>query len=391
MISRFKYNYTIRDAFYSLSKVKRKALSAAPLTEFFGTERIYFSNLARTGLRLLLTSLNLKENARVGVQAYTCHTVLQSIAKAGCTPCFIDLGDDYNIDHDDLKKKISQLDVLVVNHTFGIPADMDKLKQIAANIPIIEDCAHSLFATYKGKQTGTIGDAAVFSFGHAKYPSIGKGGFTVINNEKLDAAFKENLEKLEPNGTVAEIKNIVINFIWAFAYTKFLYSLLTFPVVKKLDKKIDFLDKFTFKESAGFHSNVALLLNKFPYYLTRDEKQHRNGQYFVEHLKNSAGFENTVTCLGDTPDKRVNYYLFPLRSPRRDEVVADLLKKGIESGKHFHKSLEWAKEYGYVEGDCPNCEKIVNEIFTIPSYYSLKPQHLDKIIGALRESGHDIY
>ncbi len=380
MISRFCYNYTFRDMLYSLKNVGSCNNNVSTILEIFPDRDISFTNFARTGLRVLLTSMNLKEGSKIGVHAYNCHTVFQAINKAGFTPCFIDINDNYSIDTIDLKKKIDNIDALIVFHTFGIPADMDKIKEITLDKPIIEDCAHSLFSVYKNQLTGTIGNAAIFSFGHGKYPSIGKGGFTLIADKKLSRNFADNIKKLKKVSIVVELKNVIINYIWALAYKKFVYSFFTFPIGKRLDKKMDFLDKFTFKETSGFNSNIALLINKFNYYKRIHRKQLENGRYLAKRLNGLFGciIEDEIEgCV-------FNYYLFPLRSKKRDEVVADLSKMGIESGKHFQNSLIWAEEFGYKKGDCPNTEKIVNEIFTVPSNYKLKEKHLEKIVKNLK-------
>ncbi len=385
MISRFCYDYTITDLFYSLLKVKGNHIDTESLSDFFSPHPIYFTNFARTGLRVLLTALNLEPGARIGVQAYTCHTVFQAIAKAGFTPCFIDIDDNYAIDTADLERKIDAIDALIVCHTFGIPACMEKIKKITSAKPVIEDCAHSLFSLYNDRLTGTIGDAAIFSFGHGKYPSIGKGGFTIVTDKSLSERVNAEIHHLKRTSTIAEIKNAVINYIWAFAYKKPIYSLLTFPVGKRLDKKMDFLGKFTFNESSGFNSNIALLSKKFAYYKKVHQKQLKNGRYLSQQLKGMFGCIAEYEAGDHAFHCTFNYYLFPLRSKKRDDVVAALLKKGIESGKHFHQSLTWAGEYGYQPGDCPNTEKIVSEIFTVPSNYKLKEKHLDKIINTLKE------
>ena len=380
MISRFCYNYTIKDMLYSLQKITKNRRNIHSITNFFQNSDIFCANSARTGLKVLLTSMNLKKGAKIGVQAYNCHTIFLAIEKAGFIPCFIDVNNNYSIDIDDLKKKINNIDALIVCHTFGIPVDMDKIKEVCLYKPIIEDCAHSLFSKYKNQLTGTISNAAIFSFGHGKYPSIGKGGFTIISDKKLVNDFSNNIKKLNKVSIVAEIKNIIINYIYALAYNKLIYSLITLPIVKRLDKRIDFLNKFTFNESRGFNSNIALFNKKFNYYKIIHQKQLKNGRYLAKKLKGQFGCIIEDEKIGN----EFNYYIYPLRSKKRDKIVAALLKKGVESGKHFQQSIIWAKKFGYKNGDCPNTEKIVNEIFTIPSYYKLKEKQLKKIIKILK-------
>ena len=79
-------------------------------------------------------------------------------------------------------------------------------------------------------------------------------------------------------------------------------------------------------------------------------------------------------------DKKIpNYYIFYLLRENRDKIYDLLLKENIEPGKHFHKCIDWAKEFGYDSGDCPIAEKISKEIITIPTHLRLSSSKLSKI------------
>lgn len=378
LIPRFNYDYNYRDFFYSFLKINDTHFDPGNLTKYFESGHIFFTNYARTGLRILLSTLGLKKNSRIGVQAFTCHTVFKAVEKAGHTAYFIDIGDDYTIDVRDLEKKVNHIDALIVTHTFGNPAGIDSIKKILKKKPLIEDCSHSLFSTYKNRLTGTFGDASIFSFGYGKYPSIGKGGFVIINKEELTENFLSEYNLLKNNKIKDEIKNVFKNYLWALAYRRPVYGLLTFPFGKKLDKKMDFTNKFDDKEAKGFKSNISLFVKNFESYIEANKRQRHNGKYVIERL---GGF---IKCVDDTPAKKNNFYIFPLRSNNRDMIVTHLLKNGIECGKHFSESLTWANRYGYREKMCVNTEKIIDEIFTIPCSYKLNKNYLDKIIKNLK-------
>lgn len=372
LISRFKYNYSISDLFFAFSHIKKTA-DKSPLENYFGTTSIYFTNYARTGLLLLLTSISNGKRLKVGVQPYTCHTIFRAIKNSGCEPVFIDINNNFTLDLASLKKKIENIDILIITHTFGIPADIDEIKQIAHNKIIIEDCAHSLFSEYKGKPTGTFGDASIFSFGYGKYPSIGPGGFTIISNKNLIAEFEKRFNTLPHSSFFDEYKNILKNIIYSLAFKRYIYGFLTYPVGKKLDAKLDFIGKYTVEEKKAFNSNVNILLKNFELYKKRNIQQRQNGLYVLGRLIKHANIK-------EGHEKKFNYYIFPLLHHKRDSVVSMLLTNGIESGKHFALSIEWAREFGHQNGTCPNAEKLVKKIFTIPCHYSLKEKELDQII-----------
>jgi perosamine synthetase len=83
---------------------------------------------------------------------------------------------------------------IIVTHVWGLPAEMDRIVEIAhaRGLLVIEDCAHSLFATYKGKHTGTWGDIGSFSFQMSKQLALGDGGMAVTDDEELAKALALN-------------------------------------------------------------------------------------------------------------------------------------------------------------------------------------------------------
>lgn len=104
-------------------------------------------------------------------------------------PVFVDVDPvTHTMNPDLIEAKISErTKALIVTHAWGLPAEMDRIVEIAKRhgLLVIEDCAHSLFASYKGKQTGTWGDIGSFSFQMSKQLGLGDGGMGVTNSEKL--------------------------------------------------------------------------------------------------------------------------------------------------------------------------------------------------------------
>lgn len=141
-------------------------------------------NSARSALFAILTTFGIGKGDEVLCQAFTCVAVPNSILWTGATPVYVDIDDRFNIDPSDARKKITKhTKAIIVQHTFGIPAQLDELIKLAKehNLLLIEDCAHSLGATYNGKKVGLYGDAAVFSFGRDKVISSVWGGMGIIN------------------------------------------------------------------------------------------------------------------------------------------------------------------------------------------------------------------
>jgi perosamine synthetase len=107
-------------------------------------------------------------------------------------PVFVDVSrTTWNMDPDLIEPKITErTKAIIVTHVCGLPAEMDRIMAVAKkhNLVVIEDCAHSLFATYKGKCTGTWGDIGSFSFQMSKQMALGDGGMGVTESEALAKA-----------------------------------------------------------------------------------------------------------------------------------------------------------------------------------------------------------
>ena len=313
LVPKFKYHYSINDIFHAFLHYKKEE-DIGVLKEYFGASNFYFTNYARTSLTLLLNAISNGKKLNVGIQPFTCHTVFESINKAGCECVFLDINNQYTLDINYLKTSIKAIDILIVTHTFGIPANMDEILEIAKDKFIIEDCAHSLFSEYNGSPTGIFGDASIFSFGYGKYPSIGPGGFTIINNENLIPGFERIFNNLPTPSFFIEYKNIFKNFIYGFSFTKKIYGLFTYPIGKKLDKKFDFVGKSTQKKAKAYINNVNVLLKNFHKYKDRNEIQRYNGKYLTEQIKD---FIKVIEENGN----KFNYYIFPLLLKKRDYIV----------------------------------------------------------------------
>lgn len=133
----------------------------------------------RTGLEAILTCSGIGSDDEVALQAFTCVAVPNAVLWAGATPVYVDCNDQYTMDVEDLKKKISpQCKAIIVQHTFGTMADFDAINAIARerNLLVIEDCAHSF---------AMRGDLGFFSFGGDKVISSVFGGAVAVGDRQL--------------------------------------------------------------------------------------------------------------------------------------------------------------------------------------------------------------
>ncbi|MBS6041953.1 MAG: DegT/DnrJ/EryC1/StrS family aminotransferase [Clostridium baratii] len=146
-----------------------------------------------SAIHMALKALGIKEGDRVFCSSLTFAASCNPIIYEKGEPIFIDSEpESWNMSPVALKKAFIECEkegklpkAVVVVHLYGQSADMDKIKEICAeyNCPIIEDAAESLGATYKGIQTGTIGDYGIYSFNGNKIITTSGGGMLVSSNE----------------------------------------------------------------------------------------------------------------------------------------------------------------------------------------------------------------
>src|SRR3989344_2324062 len=116
--------------------------------EFLGVKYAFTFNSGRSALMAILDSLGLEKGDEVLLQAFTCNAVPNPIIWDGFKPIYVDCDEKtFNMDIDNLKRKITDKSrALIVQHTFGLPAEMDEIIEICRQngLILIEDCAHSL-------------------------------------------------------------------------------------------------------------------------------------------------------------------------------------------------------------------------------------------------------
>ncbi len=329
-------------------------------------------NSARTGLRLLLSSIS-NESLKIGVQVYTCHTVFQAIVKAGHTPVFIDVDFNFQMDLEDLKCKAGDIDSLIITHTFGFPEQMDKIKNIIGKKIIIEDAAHSFLSKSNDINIGNWADAAIFSTGLAKFPSIGAGGFCIINKKEMFPFFEEEYKKLNSYGFLPASVSFIKTLLFTILMKSPIYGAITYSLGKKLDSKLDFVDKFSFKESLSAKWVKRVFDANSLNFEKTISKQKINANYLYSLL--NCNIKAARKNIDDEP----NFYAFPILIKRRDQLFNELLLNNIEPGKHFSKSLSWALDFGYEPGNCVNTEVIVKQVITLPIHQGVSKKSIRKM------------
>lgn len=160
------------------------------LSQYVGAKCGAALSAGTAAIHMALKALDIKEGDIVFCSSLTFSATANPIIYQNATPVFIDCDrETWNMDPEALKKafeKYPNPKAVIIVHLYGTPAKMDEIMAICNehNVPLVEDAAESLGATYKGKQTGTFGKFGIFSFNGNKIITTSGGGMLVSDDEE---------------------------------------------------------------------------------------------------------------------------------------------------------------------------------------------------------------
>ncbi len=182
----------------AVAKVLRSPrLSLGPVTEAFeqaladyvGVEHGIAVNSGTAGLHLYIRAMGIGNGDEVIMPSFTFIAVANAARHEKATPVFVDIDPvTLNLDPEKVEAAITaKTRAIIVVHTFGCPADMDRIQEIADRhqLPILEDACEALGAEYAGRKAGSFGHAAVFAFYPNKQITTGEGGMVVTRDPEL--------------------------------------------------------------------------------------------------------------------------------------------------------------------------------------------------------------
>lgn len=159
--------------------------------EYMGAKYCLACASCGSAMFLALKSVGVRPGDKVLCNAYTLAPVPGSIEHCGAETVLVDILDDYTIDTDDLARKAesSGARFLMLSHMRGHIAHMDKVMEVCERfgLVLIEDCAHTMGASWDGRKSGTFGKAACYSTQTYKHMNSGEGGLLITDNDEVIA------------------------------------------------------------------------------------------------------------------------------------------------------------------------------------------------------------
>lgn len=352
-------------------------------------------NSGRSSLMAILHALGLQEGDDVLLQAFTCNAVPNPVLWLGLNPVYVDCKEsDWNMDPEDLKRKITpKSKAVIVQHTFGLPADIEEISAICKErgLFLIEDCAHALGAKYKGKYVGTFGDAALFSFSRDKVISCVYGGMAVANNGALAQKIRRYQEEIGYPSRCWALQQLlhplVINWKilpWYGIGGKFLLPVLQYFGI--LSKAVHWKEKRGFKPDyfpKRLSSALAILARHQLGKLAAFNEHRKNVAAYYQEALQDAGF----VLPQDAPGKERVWLRYPVRSERAHDIIKTAWKQDLLIGDWYTYPVapDDTRLYKmrYLKGTCPTAERLAKTTFNLPTHINIKKKDAETIVTFL--------
>ena len=301
-----------------------------------------------TALHMILRALEIGPGDEVITVSHSFIATAEAIILTGARPVFVDIDPaTYLMDISQVEANITpNTKAILPVHLYGQTVDMDPLLEIAKRhgLKVVEDACQAHGAEYKNRKTGSLGDAAAFSFYYSKnLGAYGEGGFITTHDSELAT----EIRKIRDHGSGARYRHDLIGF----------------------NGRLDEIQ-------------AVVLRAKLPYLVTWNKKRREHAQAYTNLLSRSP-----VKTPVERADNCHVYHLYVIEAPKRDELQAWLKSQGITTGIHYPIPIHLQKAMsflGYRQGDLPVTEQAALQILSLPMYAELNDEEIESVTDAIR-------
>lgn len=335
--------------------------------KYIGSKKSVAVNSWTAAGHLTLEAFGIQQGDEVIVPTMTFPATAEIVCYFGAKPVIIDVDEGtLNISVEQIERAITKKTKAIIPvHYAGQPCDLDEINDLAKkyNLRVLEDAAHSLPATYKGKKIGTVSEVTCFSFYATKTLSTGEGGMICTNNEEL----AERCAIMRLHGINRDAwKRYSESGSWYYEVVapgyKYnftdLQASLGLPQLKKVDNM--------------WNSRKAI------------------AQKYTEAFKDL----DLITLHTILPDRESSWHLYPVRlnlemlTKNRSEIIEELKQNNIGVGVHFmpvHKHLFYSETFHLNDKDYPVASSVFPRLLSLPIYPGMTEQNVDKVINVFTD------
>lgn len=301
-----------------------------------------------------LMALGIGPGDEVITSTYSFFATAGCVARVGATPVFVDIDPvTYNIDPEAIRRALStKTKAIIPVHLYGLCADMDPIQAIAreAGVPVIEDAAQAIGATYNGRQAGSMGTVGCFSFFPSKnLGAFGDGGLVTTN----DDAIAHKVRLIRNHG----------------AEPKYFHKIV----------------------GANFRCDAiqaAVLRVKLPHLAGWTEARRANAATY-NRLFAESGLGDRITLPVEPAGRHHIFNQYVVRVPQRDTVRAAMAERGVSTEIYYPVPFHLQECFAYLghrRGDFPAAEAAADSTVALPIYGELTIEQQHAVVGALADA-----
>ena len=335
-------------------------VGAGPLSEQFeqrlatylGANDFVAMNSGTSALHLALRLVGLAPGDEVITTALTFVATNHPILYEGATPVFADVqADTGNIDPGAIKRSITPRSrAVMIVHYGGNPCDLSEIYDVAHrhNLAVIEDCAHAIGATYKGKLIGTHGRLHAFSFGPIKNLTAGEGGGLSLSSPE-DGAILRRLRSLGVDRTTYQR-----GWDWDYSITEvgFRYQMSDL--------------------------NAAIGLAHLRDLDVQTDRRRSIAKTYKGRLEKVAG----LGLIRWQPDRSSAHHLFSILVTGRDALIDKLKAAGIQTGVHYRRNDHFRM---FTPSELPETERFWTRAISLPMHLRLSEEDIHRICDVIEQ------
>lgn len=337
---------------------------------FVGSEYALAVNSATAGLHLALEALGVGFGDKVITTVHTFTATAEVIRYLGAEPVFVDIDpDSYNISPSLVEKALlehSGVKVIIPVHYAGQSANMTELMSLAKrfNAKVLEDAAHALPCTHKGKLIGTIADVTVFSFYANKTITTGEGGMVATNDEAV----------------AKRIKTMRLHGI-----------------------NRDVFDRFTSNKpnwhyeivAPGYKYNMMDMCGALGIHQLKKAERFQQARASIAERYHAAFADLPIITPRQIDDSDIHaWHIYSIQleldklSISRNDFIEKMSKNGVGTSVHYiplHRMPYWKEAYGLQDKDFPISSKISDQHLSLPNFSSMSDEEVQRVIDVVTQ------
>ncbi len=384
-----------------LSILRKKNRQSSLEDDFKGYLNAPYAQITYSGtaaLYLILESLKtISFRKKVIIPSYICPLVPLAIKRAGLEVVVCDINkDNFNFDIGGLEGLcLRNTDILAIVpvHLAGIPQDLDAIKNIAQRhkIFLIEDCAQSLGAVYKGKRVGSFGEFSFFSLCRGKGPTIYEGGVIVANNSEYASVIDKKIGELVKNNFFSETLKIFELFGYGLLYRPGLFWLaFSLPQIywNSRGQRLKALgDYYALDFSMHRVSRIRKLIGHIGFSRLEKEikKQRKKAFYYIEGLAGVPGIRIITEPAGS--EATYPYLVVLFDDPEKRKAAQEAFRgKGLGVFQVYDAAIT---DYDYLKDKIgnsifPNARYLAEREITLSTSTFLKDDDLAVVVDTIK-------